>query len=182
MKQDRPTIKNTWQYLLVLVLITIITFLEVGFSDLRNGLIATPFIVVVIVSSIFLDYFAGMLSVIFSTVGVFLIRYLPSGYSMLVVTGTVEFFFAAIFIYFLAQKSRSLSVNNLSLEQSVKHMNQVTKRLKSELNLNKKDIDRLNSINSELRDVVDSIMSDKELWDEGMKKSIKESENKKKSV
>ena len=149
MLNDRPTIKHAWQYALVFGVIALMSYLEILFPDLRDGLIATPYLIIVLVSSIFFDLVAGMLSVVVGTAGVFLIRYMPYGYSANVVTGTIEFVLAGAAIYLLAKQSRTLIIKQLNLEQTVKQMERATKRLKTEVNVKKKDLDRLNRINND---------------------------------
>lgn len=182
MNIDRPNIKHLWQYLLVLGLTTLVVCSEIFIADVRKGLIGTPLLLIVIIASIFFDAYAGMLSVLAGTAGIFLITYVSAGYTGRVPTETIEFIIAGSIIYVLAERARSLSISNLDKEQTIRHLEKTTKRMKSQMNINKKDLQRLNNINSDLRHVVDDIMEDQQLWSEGVKKEIKKKDEKKSQV
>ena len=181
MLRNRQTKIHIWQYLLIVLLIVAISIVEILFKSVREGLVGTPLILVVLIASIYFDAIAGIISVSLGAIGLFLINFVAVGYQWRVLTVVIEFILAGVIIYYLAEKSRQLSYSNLNLEAGMKHMEGVAKKLKSQVNVNKKDLDKLNKINADLREVVDAIMEDQSIWSENVAKDIKDKETKRSS-
>ena len=78
----------------------------------------------------------------------------------------------SLLIYALSWRSRDLSRNTLSLEDTIIHLENAYNDLKSESKINKKDIYKLKSINKDLQSIVDQIMQDKRLWASRIEKNI----------
>lgn len=161
-----------WQYFAVLVAMALASFFEAEFVFVRQDMLDLPYLVVAAISAIYGDYFAGILAIVCGTVSIAIIGETGFNHHLHNSSRVIAYLAASLIIFILARRSRELMLNNLSLSESVTQMEKVSNKLKNQVKVNKKDLKRLNSINEELRSVVDNIMDDEDLWAGGVKKGV----------
>ena len=153
------------QYVGIVALIALILLLEVNISFLAKGLLATPFLVIVAAAAIVGDIISSALAII---VGAMAVNYVmhPTGFKFdpTMLMRTLQFVIAGLIVYWLAFRGNTLHQSNAKLIASTKQLQTVTKRLKTQAKGNAQQIDKLNTMNDELRSLVDQFVADDEYW------------------
>ena len=167
---------HAWQSLAVIVVVGVFAFTEVEFKSLHLLIVGTPFLVITAVAAMLGDYFAGIVAILSSTICVAFIGNKGWHITTATISHAIEFVIASSIIYSLAMRSRNLSHDTASLEDTILQLEQASTKLQTEAKLNQKDIKQLKSINKQLQKVIDQIMQDKQLWASRVEKNISEND------
>lgn len=177
MNEDSHKGLHPWQYLIVVVLMAGLTLIEYSDTMLRHDLIGAPFLVIMTVMALLGDYISGILAILLGSFCIAVISLHGGQAESIVIRRTIEFFFSGLVIYILSIKGRTLYQSHISMQDTISQLEVATKKLNSEVRLKKKDLDKLDKLNKELRTVVDEVMKDKQYWDNSVKNDVNNKES-----
>ena len=167
---------NPKQYLYVLLGMALLTYLEISVPFLRKDLIGAPYLLILTIAALVGDYLSGLIAIILGVFCIGFISQLGGHIDPVTIRRSIEFLVAGTTIYVLASKSRSLTIAHLGLEDTIKQLDEVITKLNSEVNNKKRDLNKFKRLNNELRNVIDDIMVDSNLWKDNVKESIKKTD------
>jgi len=152
------------QYGLVILFMGALTLLERTLPFLRHDLIGAPYLIILTVAALFGDYISGILAIV---LGVFCIGFLSlniKSIDLIAFRRSIEFLVGGIIIYVLSYRSRKLVLSQVNLEDSVNQLKLLTEHLNKDVKNKKQNLDKLNKINHDLRNIISEIMDDEDLW------------------
>lgn len=177
MKDDDRNGLHLGQYVLVLLAMGLLTFIETRITFLRSDLIGAPFLLILTISALFGDYISVIFATIIGVIGIGLISVHGGHFDSVTIRRSIEFLVAGVIIFVLSSRSRRLVKSHLSLEETIEQLEQATRKLDSEVKLKRKDMVKLTRLNQDLREVIDNVMEDKALWETNVKTSVNQKEN-----
>ena len=158
---------NRWVlYVGVIALVVLLALLEANVSFLEKGLLATPFLVIVAAAAIIGDLISSILAVVLGAIAVNYVMH-PVGlkFNTTMVLRMLQFIVSGAIVYLLAYRGNTLHQSNAKLIESTKKLQSVIRRLKIQAKGNAQQVEKLNTVNGELRELVDEFMADDAYWE-----------------
>ncbi len=167
---------HVWQLLIIIFVISLFTLLELYVPLFSKQLVATPYLLIAVLSALYGDYYSGLLTIILSTIGVAFVSSDHLQFINIAITRSIEFLLASTVIYYLAWRSRDLTKDTASLINTVIRLQEMSKKLNKDSKIDKKNLAKLQAANRELLDIVDVVMDDSSIWASSVKNEIHQSD------
>ena len=171
---------HVWQLVLVILAVAASVIIDLEVLPFRHAeLISAPFLLISIVTALYGDYYAGSLSIVLGTVTVSFINYDGWHFAVPSLVRSIEFLIASTSIYYLAWRSRDLTRDSATLVHTIAKLEEMANKQSKEAKINKRNLEKLRQINYQLQAIVDSVMDDKSMWENSVKKNITKIDSKK---